>query len=115
MGKREAVRIAKKFGRALITSGIPINHLILYGSHAKGTARPDSDIDVAVVSNKFGKDKTEEGMLLFRIAGEIDSRIEPVPISLSAYEKDTWVPLIYEIRESGLSLKIANHGTNGHR
>lgn len=106
MGKREAIRIARKFGRALVTSGISINYLVLYGSHLKGTARPDSDIDVAVVSSQFGKDKTEEGMLLFRIAGEIDSRIEPVPISLSAYERDTWVPLIYEIRESGQSLKI---------
>ena len=107
MGKREAEKIVKEFGKALIKHGIPIEHLIIYGSYARGMVRPDSDIDVAVVSGKFGKDKTEEGMLLFRIAGEIDARIEPVPISPAAYEHDTWIPLIYEIKKHGLKLKIA--------
>jgi len=60
-----------------------------------------------VVSRDFGKDRTEEGMLLFRIAGEIDVRLEPVPISLDSYKNDTWVPLIYEIRTKGIELKAA--------
>lgn len=68
--------------------------------------RPDSDIDVAVVSKNFGKDRVEEGMLLFRIAGKIDPRLEPVPISQKIYEDDTWIPLIHEIREKGVELKI---------
>jgi hypothetical protein len=44
-------------------------------------------------------------MKLFRIAGEIDTRLEPVPISVQAFENDTWIPLIYEIREKGVDLK----------
>ena len=28
-------------------------HLIVFGSRAKGTARPDSDVDVVVVSERF--------------------------------------------------------------
>jgi len=48
----------------------------------------------------------EEGMNLFRIAGRIDPRIEPVPISLTSYENDTWITLIYEIRENGVELEI---------
>ena len=71
-----------------------------------GKTRPDSDIDVAVVSKNFGKDRVEEGMLLFRIAGKIDPRLEPVPISQKIYENDTWIPLIHEIREKGVELKI---------
>ena len=47
-----------------------------------------------------------EGMFLLRVAGKIDSRLEPVPISIQAFKKDTWVPLIYEIRESGIELKM---------
>ena len=42
--------------------------MILYGSYAKGKAHPDSDIDVAVVSKHFGKDKVEEGIMLFELA-----------------------------------------------
>jgi len=107
MDKKEAIRIIKKFAKALKQHEISVDHIILYGSYARGKVRPDSDIDVAVVSKDFGKDRVEEGMTLFRIAGEIDSRLEPVPISLSSYEKDTWIPLIYEIREKGEMLKIA--------
>ena len=107
MAKKSIIVIIKKFAAALIKKGITVDKIILYGSHAKGKERPDSDIDVAVVSRDFGKDKIEEGMLLFTIAGEIDARLEPVPISLESYKKDTWVPLIYEIRTKGIELKAA--------
>ncbi len=107
MDKEQIVKIIRKFVKALKQNGITVDHLILYGSCAKGKMRPDSDIDVAVVSRDFGKDKVEEGMNLFKIAGKIDSRLEPVPISTDAYEKDTWIPLIYEIREKGIKLKVA--------
>ncbi len=107
MAKNPPIKIIKRFASALVEKGITVEKIILYGSYAKGKARPDSDIDIAVVSRDFGKDRTEEGMLLFRIAGEIDARLEPVPISLESYKNDTWVPLIYEIRTKGIELKAA--------
>ena len=107
MDKRQVVKIINKFVRELKSHDIAIDHIILYGSYARGRVRPDSDIDVAVVSRDFGKDTVEEGMRLFRIAGKIDTRLEPVPITLKAYENDTWVPLIYEIRAKGVNLKVA--------
>ena len=106
MAKREAIKTIKKFIKALKQEGIPVDRVILYGSYAKGKTRPDSDIDVAVVSKSFGQDRVEEGMALFRIAGKIDPRLEPVPISSDSYEKDTWVPLIYEIKEKGIELEL---------
>ncbi len=106
MGRSEALKVIKKFAKALKQEGIAIDHIILYGSYAKGHVRPDSDIDVAIVSETFGKDRVEEGMNLFRIAGRIDSRLEPVAIPKKKYEDDTWIPLIYEIREKGLEVKI---------
>jgi len=33
---------------------VPVERIILYGSHAHGTPRPDSDIDLAVFSEQFG-------------------------------------------------------------
>lgn len=106
MGKDRSVRIVRKFIKALRQEGIPVDRVILYGSYAKGKTRPDSDIDVAVISKNFGKDRVEEGMTLFRIAGKIDPRLEPIPISSDSYEKDTWVPLIYEIKEKGIELEL---------
>lgn len=106
MDKRKVVSIIKNFAKALKAHGILFDFMILYGSYAKGKVHPDSDIDVAVVSKHFGKDKVEERIMLFQIAGKIDSRLEPVPISTKAYENDTWIPLIYEIREKGVMLKV---------
>src|SRR4030042_5261983 len=106
MAKREAIKTIKEFVKALRQEGIPVDRVILYGSYAKGKVGPDSDIDVAVISRNFGKDRVEEGMTLFRIAGKIDPRLEPIPISSESYQKDTWVPLIYEIKEKGIELEL---------
>lgn len=108
MDKIQAVKVIKRFVKTLKQEGISVDRVILYGSYASGRMRPDSDIDVAVVSRNFGKDRVEEGMTLFRIAGKIDSRLAPVPISTQVYENDTWIPLIYEIRGKGMELKIGN-------
>ncbi len=107
MAKKSVISVINKFAKAIRDKGITIDKIVLYGSYARGRQRPDSDIDVAVVSRDFGKDRIEEGMFLFRIAGEIDPRIEPVPISVKSYKNDTWVPLIYEIRTRGKELKAA--------
>jgi predicted nucleotidyltransferase len=51
-----------------------------YGSHAKGTAHPDSDIDVAVVVERVDGDYLDALASLFRLRREVDLRIEPVLI-----------------------------------
>jgi predicted nucleotidyltransferase len=108
MGKNQALKIVRKFVKRLRQEGIAVDRAILYGSFAAGKERRDSDIDVAIVSRDFGKDRIEEGMLLYRIAGKVDSRLEPVPVSVDAFENDTWIPLIYEIRAKGQELNIAS-------
>ena len=107
MGKGQAIRAIKEFVNVLKREGITIDRVVLYGSYVKGNVRPDSDVHVAVISKDFGKDRVEEGMILFRIAGKIDPRLEPVPFSTKMYEEDTWIPLIYEIKERGEELKIS--------
>jgi uncharacterized protein len=104
MDRNQAVEIVEKFVERVRKEGISVDRVILYGSHAFERARQDSDIDVAIVSKDFGKDRVDEGMTLFRIAGEVDTRLEPVPISVDAYDNDTWLPLIYEIKSSGVEL-----------
>ncbi len=107
MVEKATLNVIKKFVYALKKEGVHVDRVILYGSRVSGKPRPESDIDVAVISKDFGKDKIKEGMFLFRMAGDIDPRIEPVPLSLESYEKDTWVPLIYEIKKKGIALKMA--------
>ncbi len=105
MVKTEIEQAVLKLVMALTAKGIRIDKIILYGSQATvGKSHPDSDIDLAVVSPDFGKDRFEEGKTLLQIAWRIDPRFEPIPISSESYENDTWVPLIYEIRQKGVVL-----------
>ncbi|MFV1976592.1 MAG: nucleotidyltransferase domain-containing protein [Candidatus Scalindua sp.] len=107
MVEEEVIKKIDEFVKALKRDNINVAKVILYGSRASGKAHEYSDIDVAIVSPDFGKDRFEEGVRLFKIACEIDSLIEPIPLSLESYEKDTWVPLIYEIRVNGIELEAA--------
>lgn len=97
---KEVKEIAFNFGKAVEKQGIPIKKLIIFGSYAKGKARPESDIDICVVSPKFGKDSVKELQFLFKIRRGIDSRIEPFPVSWEEYKK-TVSPIIFEIRQFG--------------
>lgn len=102
MVDQEIRNIIKQFVEALTLREIRVEKAVLYGSYTRGDAHADSDIDVAIISPDFGLDRFEEGKLLMQIAWRIDPRIEPVPISSESYKKDTWVPLIYEIRKKGI-------------
>jgi len=106
MVKKEVIEKIKKFADLLKNrEKIKVDKIILYGSCLKGKTRKDSDIDVAVVSSQFGKDRMEEGANLFEIAGEVDPRIEPIPISAKSWREDTWIPLIYEVKNKGVEIK----------
>ena len=106
MAQKEVVRILKEFHKAIEKEGIPVAKMVLYGSQATGRVRDDSDIDVAVISPVFGKNRIMNGTRLFQIACGIDPRIEPIPLSVKEYERDTWLPLIYEIRTNGIEVTV---------
>ncbi len=61
---KNIINVVKKFRTVVETAGIPVEKMILFGSYAKGTAHSDSDIDIAVVSKKFGYDDIDEMQLL---------------------------------------------------
>ncbi len=107
MVERKIIETIEKFVKELKRQKINVDKVILYGSRVSGKVHEYSDIDVAIVSPDFGRDRYEEGARLFQIACKIDPLIEPVPISPESYENDTWVPLIYEIRTKGIELKAA--------
>lgn len=107
MVEKSIEQTVNAFIKELKKRRIKISKVILYGSHASGQNHEYSDIDIAIVSPDFGKNRYTEGAKLFEIACAIDPRIEPIPISLSSYNEDTWIPIIYEIRKNGIELKPA--------
>jgi uncharacterized protein len=102
----EITSIILRFVDVLNSKGIRVEKAVLYGSYASGNVHTGSDLDLAIISPDFGKNRFEEGKMLLQIAWRIDPRLEPIPISSESYEKDTWVPLIYEIKEKGIELEL---------
>ena len=99
-------KIVIKFIKLLEDSGIPVNKALLFGSYASGTQRKDSDIDIAIVSGKFGHSRLKEGQFLFKKARLVDSRIEPIPVSVDDYRNNENSPILYEIKRSGIEVPI---------
>lgn len=93
--------LVEKYRQLLIKHGIPIEKMILFGSWAKGKAKLYSDLDICVVSKKFGRDPFSEMVMLKKIASKIEPLIEPHPYN-PADLADPWDPLAAEIRKSGM-------------
>ena len=79
MAQAEIREIARRYKATLERTIHPIK-LILFGSHARGDPGPDSDIDIAVVVDRFEGDYLEFQASLWRAGREVDDRIEPVLI-----------------------------------
>ena len=87
---------------AVVRQRLRIDAAYLYGSQAAGSARPWSDIDVAVISPDFSDDLFQERVALMQCAAAIDDRIEPQPFTPDRFGPND--PLASEISHSGVRL-----------
>ena len=105
MDIREIKKLAIDLRAALSKKGYIADGIILFGSYAEGRARPESDIDLAVISRDFGRDRLKEGSLLNLVGSQIDYRIEAIPVSLSEYlDKGSISPVLHEVKTKGTFL-----------
>ena len=101
MGQDTVLATVKKFKNALESINISVEKLILFGSHAEGTAREDSDIDLVVISSSF----TDKGY--WERINILTDAIYQVfaPIEASAFTPDEWKSeksLISDYAKNGL-------------
>lgn len=76
----EVTEKVKEYAEA-VKNLMPVKMIVLYGSYAKNTERPSSDIDIAVVVDKIKGNYLEQSRQLFHLVWDIDTRIEPVLLS----------------------------------
>ena len=82
-----------------------IKKVLLYGSHAKGQATKDSDIDVAVVVDETDHSKRIEiTARLFHAAFDIDAAIEPKCIFWDEYKNHDSASILSEIINTGIEI-----------
>lgn len=84
----------------LNSNKIKIDKIILFGSYAKGKNNKNSDIDLAVISNEFGKDQIDEMMFLSKLSWQASDRIESIALTPDDM-KSRYHPLIGEIKKYG--------------
>ena len=86
MGQKAILNTIKEFKKALEAINIHIDQLILFGSHAEGSAREDSDIDLVVISSSFAEKGYWERINI--LSDAIYQVFEP--IEASAFTPDEW-------------------------
>jgi uncharacterized protein len=99
VAKTGAIESVKRYAD-LVRRDFNVRKVILLGSHAKGTAHEDSDIDVAVIFDHIEEDYLDVITRLSRIRRDIEHRIEPVALEESS-DKSGFPK---EITQSGLTI-----------
>lgn len=99
MDKTEVINKLKVY-KHLLSKHMIFDEMILFGSHAKGNAREDSDVDVAIVVEAISGDFFSTRPLLWKIRREVDDRIEPVLIE----RKHDKSGFLSEIRKTGVTI-----------
>ncbi|GHV56158.1 hypothetical protein FACS189460_0400 [Deltaproteobacteria bacterium] len=77
MDKTDALTLAKQYAAAVVKEMTP-EKIVLFGSYAQGTARPESDIDVAVIFSGFQGDWFGTYTRLSGLSRRVSSLIEPI-------------------------------------
>ncbi|MCF8348685.1 MAG: nucleotidyltransferase domain-containing protein [Bacteroidales bacterium] len=102
MDKNEAVKIAKRYIDS-ISDRFQVERAILFGSFAKGTNHPDSDIDIAIVF-KTVDDIIDLQIELMQLRSDDDLLIEPHPFKVSDFYISN--PLVAEIEKNGIEIQF---------
>ena len=77
----------------------------IFGSYARNNQKADSDIDIAlIIDNLKDIDRFNTQVKLMLLASNIDSRIEPHPISKEELQSNN--PFVIEILKTGIKLNL---------
>jgi predicted nucleotidyltransferase len=86
---------------------IRVSRAILYGSHARGQAHPDSDIDILVIAPEFDEPYSKKRVdLLWELRARSDSRIEPIPVGERQWLEDDASAIIEIARREGAEISL---------
>ena len=99
----DITKIAVNYTDQLQENGIPVTSAYLFGSYAKGSANKYSDIDICIISPKFGDNYFDDSLKLKKVANKVDYRIEPVPFAPEDIN-DKYSTLAKEIKKHGVQL-----------
>lgn len=80
---------------------------ILFGSRARGTARPDSDWDILIIRNKERLETCDYDGICYHlreIGWDYDQYVEPIMYTAANWEKQRITPFYKNVTQDGISL-----------
>lgn len=99
MDQAAVLKIARAYADA-VRKVMPTNGIFLYGSHVKGTANRDSDIDIAVVVDDVPGDYLSTVAMLWKMTRSIGQEIEPVLLT----KADTDSGFLGTVQKTGIAI-----------
>jgi uncharacterized protein len=107
MPSKAIITLVRRYLAEVQRAGIPVLAGVLYGSHARGDARKDSDIDLLVVSKRrTSSHPVRDTDLLWQLRGLVDFRIEPLLVDQKRWKLDDGSPMLAAIREEGYVISM---------
>lgn len=99
MDKSKVLNCAKEYAAA-VRRTMDTEAILLYGSHAKGTATQNSDIDIAVIVNDISDDYLSAISTLWKLSRAVNPDIEPVLLTSADAESG----FLRTVRETGVAV-----------
>lgn len=107
MVEESIIQSIRRYLKALMDGGLEPSFGVLFGSQVNGKANEWSDIDLVVVAPRYDQNyQYADVSPLWRTAGMIDSRIEPIPCGVNQWETDNGTPIIWIARKEGVVIDI---------
>lgn len=110
MVERTILRTIQNYLDTVRQADIRVSRAILFGSHVRGDAHANSDIDILVIAPEFDEPYDKRRVdLLWELRARSDSRIEPIPVGERQWQEDDTSAIIEIARREGqeISLPIA--------
>ncbi|MCK5164142.1 MAG: nucleotidyltransferase domain-containing protein [Desulfobacula sp.] len=101
MDKETASQIARKYIEFIKKKDPNVKKAYIFGSYIKGTAKEDSDIDLAIIFKNL-TDTFDMQVQLMKLRRKFDTRIEPHAFRESDFHISN--PLANEILKTGLEI-----------
>jgi predicted nucleotidyltransferase len=105
MVDQAVIQAVRHYLEVLAANGINASKAILFGSQARGTARPESDIDILVLAKEFDRNRWAKESKLHILTLQADYRLQPIPVGIKQFRQDDVSPVIEMARREGIEIK----------
>jgi uncharacterized protein len=111
--RRQIATLIRRYVAALEARGIPVERVILFGSHAAGRPQEWSDIDIAVISPKFDTLSLLERYEQLGLANRtLQAPLDVVGFSLSQVANCEPGSFLAEILRTGVAIPLPQRGSS---